>query len=156
MKRAHSRYLKTRKLEHSRGAVMVEFALMLPLLVLILLVIFDLGWILRERQILENAAREGAHFAALQTNRVDPNNPDPIIIAQIKQRVIDYCSQENITVQASSITVDSAAPIPVGTLTERGSQVTVTYQRQFLIPGIGLLPSGQMTLVGQAVFLNFW
>ncbi len=132
---------------------MVEFALMLPLLVLILLVIVNLGWLLRECQIIENAAREGARFSAIDLNLVGPNNPGATI-ARIQQVVITYCAQENITVQASDIAVNQTYPIHVGTLTVYGSEVTVSYQRQFLIPGTGLIPGGQMRLVGQAIFRN--
>lgn len=155
MRRAHNCYLRSDDKRDARGAVLVEFALILPLLVLIMLVIVDLGWVLRETQILENAAREGARFSAIDVNEVGPQHP-AATIARVKQVVIDYCSQENLTVQATDISVNQAYPIPIGTRTETGSEVTITYQRQFLIPGIGLLPSGQMTLVGRAVIRNLY
>lgn len=131
---------------------MVEFAIMLPLLVLILLVIVDLGWVLREYQIVQNAAREGARFSIIDENQVARHSS--ATIARIQQVVVNYCAQENITVQTSDITVDQRYPIHIGSLTVWGSEVTVTYDRQFLIPGTGLLPTGQITLVGRAVFRN--
>ena len=139
----------------SRGAVIVEFAIMLPLLVLILLMIVDLGWVLRESQILQNAAREGAHFSAMPANQINPGNPNASV-TQIRQFVIDYCAQENITVQPGDITVDQNWPIQVGTNWLEGSLVTISYQRPFIIHGTGLLPTSQLTLVGQAVFVNFY
>lgn len=153
MRLAHSRQKGLSDRRGSRGAVMVEFAIMLPLLVLIILLIVDLAWCLRECQILENAAREGAHYSSLDRNWVGPRNPNASI-ANIKQVVINYCSQENITVQAADINVTQAFPINVGGNVLHGSEVTVSYPRQFVIRGAGLLPSGQMTLVGRAVFLN--
>ncbi len=134
---------------------MVEFALMLPLLALIVVVIVDLGWVLRETQILENAAREGARYSAIDINQVGAIHPNATI-AQIKQVVINYCAQENITVAAGDITVDQNFQMPVGGFNVTGSEVTITYQRQFLLPGTGLLPSGQMTLVGRAVIRNLY
>lgn len=47
-----------------RGQSLVEFALLLPLLMLILLGILDLGRITASYVILENAAREGARYGA--------------------------------------------------------------------------------------------
>ncbi len=135
---------------------MVEFALVLPLLVLIIILIVDLSWCLRETQILENAAREGAHYSALDRNRVDPVRNPGATINNIKQVVIAYCSQEHITVQASDITVTQTFPINVGGAVLYGSEVTISYPRQFVIGGVGLLPSGQMTLVGRAVFKNLY
>jgi len=132
---------------------MVEFAIVLPLLVLIILLIVDLSWCLRECQILENAAREGARYSSIDRNQVAPKNPSASI-ANIQQVVISYCSQENITVQAANISVTQTFPLNVGGSVLHGSEVIVTYPRQFLIPGTGLLPSGQMTLVGRAVFRN--
>ncbi len=136
---------------------MVEFALVLPLLVLIILLIVDLSWCLRECQILENAAREGARYSVIDRNRVDPVRNPGATIANIKQVVIDYCSQENITVQAADINVTQTYPInPGGAPLLYGSEVTVSYPRQLVIGGFGILPSGQMTLVGRAVFKNLY
>ena len=134
---------------------MVEFALMLPLLALIILVIVDLGWVLRETQILENAAREGARYSAQPLNKIGSTLPN-VTVAQIKQVVIDYCAQENITVAASDITINQSFQMPVAGYTMTGSEVIITYQRQFLLPGTGLLPSSQMTLVGRAVIRNLY
>jgi len=134
---------------------MVEFALMLPLLALIILVIVDLGWVLRETQILENAAREGARFSAQPANKVDTTQPNASI-ARVQQFVINYCNQENLTVAASNITVNQNFQISVGGYNFPASEVTITYQRQFLLPGTGLLPSSQMTLVGRAVIRNLY
>jgi Flp pilus assembly protein TadG len=134
---------------------MVEFALILPLLALIILVIVDLGWILRETQILENAAREGARFSAQPLNQVGSTQPTATI-ARIQQVVINYCSQENLTVSATDITVNQSFQFPIGGYNATGSDVTITYQRQFLLPGTGFLPSGQMTLVGRAVIRNLY
>jgi Flp pilus assembly protein TadG len=50
-----------------RGQSLVEFALLLPLLILILVGILDLGRITATYVILENAAREGARYGASGT-----------------------------------------------------------------------------------------
>jgi Flp pilus assembly protein TadG len=139
-----------------RGAALVEFALMLPLLVLIFLITIDIGIVAREHQILQNAAREGARFSALQKNWINPQVNPTATEAAIKQRVIDYLAQENITVSDASVTVDQQYPITVGALTVNGSRITVTYTRSLVVAGAQLLPAGQVTLTGQSVFRNFY
>jgi Flp pilus assembly protein TadG len=138
-----------------RGAVLVELAIILPLLVTMFLIILDLGFVLREHQIVQNAAREGAHFSALPANWVNPTNPTASVDA-IKQLVIGYTAQEHITIDSSQITVNQQYPITVGTSTVRGSQVTVTYTRPLFIDGTPLLPNPQITLTGQSVFRNLY
>ena|SRR5437763_1183511 len=147
MKRAHSR--------GSRGSVLVEFAIALPLMVTILLVVVDLGIAIREHQILQNAAREGARFSSLPANWINPANPTATADS-IKQVVVTYMAQENITVDSGQITVDQQYPIKVGSLTVSGSHVTVTYTRPLTIAGVALLPFSQITLTGQSIFRNLY
>src|SRR5262245_11524913 len=92
-----------------RGAVAVEMAIVLPLLALIFLMIIDLGLIIREHQVLQNAAREGARFSAEPRNWIDPANPNASTTV-IQQRVIDYCAEQNITVAAGDITINQTYP----------------------------------------------
>ena len=54
-----------------RGAAIVEFAVVLPLLLTLLFGIIDFGWVFLVRQTLTNAAREGARVAVLRTSTVD-------------------------------------------------------------------------------------
>jgi Flp pilus assembly protein TadG len=138
-----------------RGTALVEFAVMLPLLTLLLVGVVDMGLIIHEHQLLQNAAREGAHFSALPANYVDPVNPTATTAA-IKQRVIDYLAQENITVNASDITINQGYPIAAGGLTATASQVTVTYTRPLLIGGGSILGFTSVVLTGQSTFRNLY
>ncbi|MEK6677373.1 MAG: TadE family protein [Planctomycetota bacterium] len=54
-----------------RAAAIVEFAVVLPLLLTILLGIIEYGWVFMVRQTLQNAAREGCRLLVLQTS-VEP------------------------------------------------------------------------------------
>ena len=51
----------------ARAAAIVEFAVVSPLLLTILFGIIEYGYIFLVRQTLQNAAREGARIAVLQT-----------------------------------------------------------------------------------------
>ncbi len=139
-----------------RGAVLVEMAFALPILALIILMVVDVGLIVREYQVLQNAAREGARFSCLKENWISLLNPHATV-AKIQQRVYDYCLQENITINPSLVTVDQNYNIPLsGGMTAKGSLVTITYSRQMLLLGRPLLPSGSMGLTARAVFRNLY
>ena len=61
-----------RRLQHQqRGTALIEMALVLPLLTLLLIGIINMGLVIREHQVLQNAAREGARYSTLQANRID-------------------------------------------------------------------------------------
>lgn len=139
----------------AKGAVLVEFALVLPLMALLFLTVIDLGLVIWEHQVLQNATREAARFSSLPRAWVNPRNPGALV-EQIKQRVVDYCQEEGISVDPNDIVVAQDHLITVGGLTVKGSEVTVTYDRSFLIPGAPLLPFPEVTLTGRAVFRNLY
>lgn len=66
-----SRVSGRKRVRKARGAAVVEFAVVLPLLLTILFGIIEYGWVFMVRQTLQTAAREGARVAVLQTS-VDP------------------------------------------------------------------------------------
>ena len=53
------------RVSEARGAVLIEFALSLPLLLLLIVGIIDFGFVFQKYQVLTNAAREGARMAVL-------------------------------------------------------------------------------------------
>ena len=61
-----SRVSGRKRVRKARGAAVVEFAVVLPLLLTILFGIIEYGWVFMVRQTLQTAAREGARVAVLQ------------------------------------------------------------------------------------------
>jgi Flp pilus assembly protein TadG len=53
------------RLGSERGAELIEFALVLPILLLVLAGILDMGFMFKDYEVLTNAAREGARMASL-------------------------------------------------------------------------------------------
>ena len=135
-----------------KGAVVVELALMLPLLVALLVTIVDMGLLLREHQIVENAAREGARLSSLPKNQVAPWNPDAAM-STVQERVVDYLAEEGITIDVTAVQLDQGHPVVVGGQTLTASAVTVTYQRT---PLIGFVTSAPVTLSARAIFRNLY
>jgi Flp pilus assembly protein TadG len=134
-------------------------AMILPFLTLLLVGIVNMGLMIREHQVLQNAAREGARYSTLQGNRIDgagDTAAQDLLRTKIRTRVQRYLAQEQITIALTDVTIDqnytyTVAPSP-GTVT--ASQVTVSYSRAMLMPTSFLWPFGPVTLKGQAVFVN--
>jgi len=106
-----------------KGATAVEFAIILPVLVMLLFGIIEFGIILYDKAMITNASREGARAGIVYSY---PNIiPDSYIIKVVK----DYCGSHLITFGEDSID-DGDIPITRagGNLT-----VTVTYQYDFLV-----------------------
>jgi Flp pilus assembly protein TadG len=70
----------TKRLRSERGAELIEFALIFPLLLLVLLGIIDFGFLFQRYEVLTNATREGARMAVL------PNYSDD----DIRRRICDF------------------------------------------------------------------
>jgi Flp pilus assembly protein TadG len=159
------------------GSVIVELALMLPLMAIFVLGAIDLGIIVREHQILQNAAREGARFSAQPANNIDTSNPTATANA-IRDRVINYLAQERISIATTNctahvseakrwdcgdITIRQQSPITVTvsgaggfTNTDYGSMISVTYNRSFLFKGGSLFKFNEVSLTGTSVFHNLY
>lgn len=79
----------------------VEVALCLPLLLILMLGMWEVGRLIQVSQILANAAREGARFAALGTVNVNGLNT-PITVAMVQQTVTNYLSSAGLPSAAVS------------------------------------------------------
>jgi Flp pilus assembly protein TadG len=157
MKQASSNLRKYFCQGNDRGSVYVEFCLILPVLLLFFLGALEFGTAFREHQVLQNAAREGAHFSSLPVNDAPLNDPTRAAkISAIKQHVIDYCSAENITVGAGDITVNQNYAIAVSGVFVRATEVTVAYIHTPITGGAFLPVNGAMPLKANAVFRNMY
>ena len=150
-----------RRSQHQqRGTALIEMAMVLPLLTLLLIGIINMGLVIREHQVLQNAAREGARYSALQANRIDEAGDataQALVLTKIKTRVQRYLAQERITIALSDVTIDQNYTYAAdASTTVTASKVTVSYSRSMLIPAGWLWPFGSVTLTGQAVFRNLY
>lgn len=143
-----------------RGSVFVEFALVLPVLLLFLLAAIEFGLAFREHQILQNAVREGARFSSLPSNEAPLNDPNrDAKMTAIKQCVIDYCKAEKIDppIALADVTISQSYPIAIdANITVRGSLVSVAHTHKPLTGGSFLPGGGLFTLQASAVFRNMY
>ena len=80
---------------NQKGATAVEFALLLPLLLLVPFGIIEFSLLLYNKAMLTNACREGARFG------VNYRWPSRIDHAEIENVVLDYCDQWLVTFGSS-------------------------------------------------------
>jgi Flp pilus assembly protein TadG len=111
-----------------RGAELIEFALVLPLILILIMGIFDFGLAFQRFEVITNAAREGARLGTLQGGYLD---------ADIQGRVNDYCNAAGLNggCPAANVTVNRAASITVGANVQSAVQVTVRYPHSFSFLG---------------------
>ena len=128
------------RLKSERGAELIEFALIFPLLLLVLLGIIDFGFLFQRYEVLTNATREGARLAVL------PNYAD----GDVRSRVCAYlqtggvpttgCPGANPTNPQVTVT---NLPIPMGggraPLQTKRVQVAYTHNFMFIGPIVGLM-----------------
>ena len=117
-----------------RGAELIEFALVFPLLLFVVLGIVDFGFLFQRMEVVTNGAREGARIAVL------PGYKD----ADVKARVRAYLNAGGLATTATNPTVtcdgcDPASPftiaMPAPTAAMSGKRVTVVYTYQYLFIG---------------------
>jgi Flp pilus assembly protein TadG len=88
-----------------RGQALVEMALILPILLMLLLGIFEFGRAWNTKQLITDAAREGARLAVVQNNDIDQND--------VKAAIATHLSRAGVPGTAVTIAFDENGP-PAG------------------------------------------
>ncbi len=145
-----------------RGTHAVEFSLVFPVLILFMFAIFEYGRFLMVRQLLDNAAREGARQAATRAGFVYSAGTQSYVAqtlttANVQSTVINYLAGQPIQntsgqpLGPTDIQVYRADPTTGQPMTDaKGSlwtnasfgesiAVAVTCQYQPMLPGFGFL-----------------
>ena len=123
---------------NDRGASAVEFALVLPVLMLILFGTIEFGMVMYSREVLTNASREGARAGIVQ------QVPKPSA-GDIQSVVTSYLTGTGINPANVTVTVSGAGGVFPNNLT-----VSTSYPYPFFTPGILGLGSS-ITLTSQTV-----
>jgi Flp pilus assembly protein TadG len=120
-----------------RGTALIEFALVLPLLLVLTVAVVDFSRAFYARNVVEQAAREGVRLLAV-TSSADS--------ALVRARVLEVAKTGGITVSGLTLTDPDAA---------RQVSVTVDCRFDWLLPGVfnmfGAGLSNPTTLTGRAV-----
>ena len=116
-----------RRLRSERGAELIEFALVLPLLLFIIMGLIDFGFLFQRFEVVTNAAREGARMAVLPGYAT----------ADVTARVQNYVSSGGLATTSTnpSVAVTNVTIPTGGGPVMQGKQVVVTYTSPYLFLG---------------------
>lgn len=109
--------MKTNHNPHYPGQTLVEFALILPIFLFLLIIIFDFGRAVYYYNAIHNAAREGARYGVIHPSASD--------YPYIEQRAIDYAI--GLGLSDISVTVSPGTPEFVGNVSNPTIKVIVHY-----------------------------
>jgi len=99
----HARHVHRRRRRRSRGQSLVEFALVIPIFLLILSGIMDFGFLLYSRMTVINSAREGARAVVAYT--------DPTLVGQIVDVATDRTTGASVGLLTDSMVNVTCVPL---------------------------------------------
>src|SRR6266516_1851721 len=114
MKQAH------KTIRNQRGTALVEMTMILPVLTILFLGIVQFGLVLREHQVVQNAAREGARLSMVKVYDCKESDASNNTLSTIGNLVTQYLNQENISVTVGGFT---DCPVTTGTATLSGGGI---------------------------------
>jgi Flp pilus assembly protein TadG len=109
---------------NKRGQALAEFALVMPLVLLFIAGIVEMGRAWNIKQVVTDAAREGARYSVVQDASVDSN--------AVKAKIMERLALANI--ETASITI-----APAANWRKSGQAMTVTVSTNFRMGLIGAL-----------------
>lgn len=112
-----------RRWRSERGAELIEFAIVAPLLMFLMAGIFDFGMMFRSYEVVTNAAREGARVGVL----------DGYADVDVQDRVDQYLAASGLT-GTRTVTV-TVVPVTTGAGTFNARSVNVAYTYPFVVLG---------------------
>lgn len=137
-----------RRLGGEAGQQLVEFAILLPILVGLLVGIWEFGRAWNVYQVLTNAARDGARLAVIPTSTEET----------VRESIRSALGLAALDPERVEITIDG---LGAGTGTPATVQIRYPYEFAFLRPIMGLFPDGagggvpgSITLSSAAVMRN--
>ncbi|WP_234824939.1 TadE/TadG family type IV pilus assembly protein [Cupriavidus necator] len=136
------------KMKNQKGVAAVEFALVLPLFLLITFGIIEFSLALYDQAVITNASREAARYGIVLTK------PSAL---QIQQVATNYCSNHLISFGTGGNTCPSGNITVAGDGGQYGTPLTVTVKYQFTPLALGNLISplsGALSLSATTVMYN--
>lgn len=138
------RHARRRARTRERGAAVVEFALIMPILLILVFGIISYGYMLSFRQAISQAAAEGARAAAVAQRDADQQ---PDALAAINEALESY----GVSCAGGTLTRDGAGAgtceVSVAACENDASHQCVTAKLSYDYDGSPLLPAPGMGLV---------
>jgi Flp pilus assembly protein TadG len=136
-----------RLLSDTTGVSALEFAIISPVLMTLLLGIFQVGIVMNDHLVLTNAAAQGALAIALSRGSATPFTATTAAIASASPNFTQANVAKTVTLNGTACTTDStcAAALVAG----QTATVRATYPCSLTIMGVNYAPSG-CTLTAQS------
>jgi Flp pilus assembly protein TadG len=115
------------------GQAFVEFALVLPVLLLLLLGVIQFGNIFRDYIALTDATRVGARQAAVSRSIQPPSNRIPLVVSKVQRAAVNLDTTQ-MTVTVEPVMIDGVTPG-----WEESGDVTVRSTYPFKIDMFGMV-----------------
>ncbi|MGF6726260.1 Flp pilus assembly protein TadG [Paraburkholderia sp. GAS41] len=131
------------KRERQSGAALVEFALVLPVLFLVLFGAVQFGWLINNYLMLTNAASVGTHLLASERGYSSPYSDTQAAVLAATSTLKNTLAI-TVKVGGTTCTSDSACATALGTQTQppaTGTQASVSLSYTFTPPYKGALYS---------------
>jgi Flp pilus assembly protein TadG len=125
-----------KRVRSERGAELIEFALVFPVLLLVVLGIVDFGFLFQRMEVVTNAAREGARIAVLPAY----GNADVVarVCNYMQNGGVPYTACSQTATGTGSVAINIAAasiPVGAGVTPMSGKRVQVTYTHEYVFIG---------------------
>lgn len=130
-----------------RGVTTVEGAIIIVMFFMLIFGVVEMGWFLKTRQALTNAAREGARFAVAPASGTN-NLPTT---AEITTKVDTFLAAGGIT--GATVTVTRPILVPTGPDIQT-SYTKVLVTKPYQVIATPLFNALQITLKGEALMRN--
>lgn len=143
-------------LQSSEGAQLVEFALVLPLFLALVVGIFDFGQAYNLKQKLNNAAREGARFA-IEESCADCSQAAPPTTQAIENSIVNYLTNAGVDVCGLTGTTTPAAGVSYASWTFTSPQQCTGTGANFTIEidrGVTFVNANGATVSASHVIVN--
>jgi hypothetical protein len=142
-----------RLIRTAKGAAMVELAIIMPILLLVLFGIIELGLIMYNKAVITNASREGARTGIVFRANATTGVYEPYDVPYIEGVVNTYLDNGNRLIPSGppTITVPSGPCIQtVPPAPNFSLRVMVTYSYNFLVLPVTWL-TGPVNLAGETI-----
>ena len=132
--------MKSKLIRNEKGTSIIEFAIILPLLIILIFGMVEFSVLFYDKAVITNASREGARGGTVyrsDPNIEPPNDPyDPFDCNQIETVVNTYLANHLVTFGgATTASTSCTGPGPSGECGGSGDSltITVTYDYTFLL-----------------------
>ena len=132
--RANRRTNRRALLRCTKGAQLLEFVLVFPILIGLAMGIVDLAGAYKLNQKLTNAAREGARIGISQP-RADLTQPNPLTVQSIRNSVVNYLQNDNVDTSAISTSSSSTGQFEWTYGSTDGSTTSLVIERDYIFAG---------------------